>query len=118
MKKKTTKTKPFGKRLGRGTSPAKLQGLYLKNGVDILTFVRQSTTACHRNYFVLVCFRFSALNTYNWSCAVISLNICLKLCKKHALEHREVAGSEKKKKSVKKYSYGKRMITITLFEGL
>ena len=73
------------KRLGRGTlnTGAKFQGLTLKNGVDIWTFVRLSAkiTAWHRNYLVLVCIRFSALNlTQHWSYAVISSNLCAKLC--------------------------------------
>ena len=46
------------KRLDRGTSNkcAQFQGLSLKNGVDIRTFVRFNAkiTASHRNYLVLV----------------------------------------------------------------
>ena len=73
------------KRLGRSTlnTCAKFQGLALKNGVDISTFVRLSakTTAWHRNYLVLVYIRFWALNlTLNWSYSVSSSNFCAKLC--------------------------------------
>ena len=53
-------------RLGKGTlnTCAKFQGLTLKNGMDIWTFVRLSAkiTAWHRNYLVLVYIRFGALN--------------------------------------------------------
>ena len=54
-------------RLGKGTlnTCAKFQGLTLKNGMDIWTFVRLSAkiTAWHRNYLVLVYIRFGALNS-------------------------------------------------------
>ena len=53
-------------RPGSGTlkTCAKFQGLNLKNGVNIWTFVRLSAkvTAWRRNYLVLVYFRFRALN--------------------------------------------------------
>ena len=88
------------KRLGRGTlnTCAKIQGLSLKNGVDIWTFVRLSakTTAWHRNYLVLVYIRF-------W--AKIDLILVLRsqffhfLCdtlRRHAMEHPEAPGTDKK----------------------
>ena len=60
------KKKNIRKRLGKGTlnTYAKFQGLTLKNGVDISTFVRLSAkiTAWHCNYLVLVYIRFWALN--------------------------------------------------------
>ena len=62
---------------------AKFQGLTLKNDVDIWTFVRLSAkiTAWHRNYLVLVCIRFHALDLpYYWSYAVSSSIFCAKLC--------------------------------------
>ena len=64
--KKQEKNVYIRKRLGKGTlnTCAKFQGLTLKNGVDIWTFVRLSAkiTAWHRNYLVLVYIRFWALN--------------------------------------------------------
>ena len=54
-------------RLGKGTlnTCAKIQGLALKNGVDIWTFERLITkvTAWYCNYLVLVYIRFWALNS-------------------------------------------------------
>ena len=63
---KTKKKRRKSKRLRRGTlnTCAKFEGLTLKNGVDIGTFVQLSAklTAWHRNYLVLVYIRFWALN--------------------------------------------------------
>ena len=85
---KNKNKKPIRKRLGKGTlnTCTKFQGLTLKNGVDIWTFVRLSAkiTAWHRNYLflvlVLVYNRFRALKlTYCWSYAVNSSIFCAKL---------------------------------------
>ena len=70
-------------RLGKGTlnTCAKFQGLTLKNGVDIWTFVRLSAkiTAWHRNYLVLVHIRLRALNLTEYcSYAVNSSIFCAK----------------------------------------
>ena len=78
----------------------KFQGLTLKNGVDVWTFVRLSAkiTAWHRNYLVLVYIRFWVLNlTQHWSYAVGSSYFLRETFYKHALEHLEAAGSGKKK---------------------
>ena len=61
----------------------KFQGLTLKNGVDVWTFVRLSAkiTAWHRNYSVLVYIWFWVLNlTSCWSYPVSSSIFCAKLC--------------------------------------
>ena len=64
--KKINKNNNLRERLGKVilNTCAKFQGLTLKIGVDIWTFVRLSAkiTAWHRNYLILVFIRFLALN--------------------------------------------------------
>ena len=89
------------KRLDRGTlnTCAKFQGLTLKNGVDIWTFVRLSAkiTALHRNYLGLVYIRFSALIFFwlNIGPTQLLLRFFRETLNKHALEHLEAAGPER-----------------------
>ena len=71
-------------RLDRDTlnTCAKFQGLSLKNGVDIWTFVRSSAKiTAYRNYLVLLNIRiWASILTQYWSYAVSSSNIGAKLC--------------------------------------
>ena len=94
-KNKQTK-KPASKKIGKGilNTCAKFQGLTLKNGVDIWTFVRLSAkiTAWHRNYLVLVYNRFWALNS---TLRTQFFDFLPETLYKHALEHLETAGPEK-----------------------
>ena len=77
---------------------SKIQGLTLKNGVDILTFVRLSAkiTAWHRNYLVLVYIRFLGVK-FDLILVLRShfFDILRETLYKHALEHLEAAGPGK-----------------------
>ena len=112
------------KRLGKGTfnTRAEVQGLTLKNGVDIWTFVRVSAKimAWHCNYLVLV-------YTSKYSNLNIDLLLVLrsqffefvsKTLYKHVLEHLGAAGPEKKKVSFFCSSYSKCLPIFDLVEGL
>ena len=89
--------KSMCQRLDRGTSNkcAQFQGLSLKNGVDIWTFVQLSAKVASslRNYLYLVYIRCWAIHmTSYWLHALSSWNICSRLWAIHALENLEAAG--------------------------
>ena len=72
------------RRLGRGTlNTCKISGSNSQKRRRHFDFcaVKCKITAWHRNYLVLVCFRFRAFNlTWTWSYEVSLSNICTKLC--------------------------------------
>ena len=81
------KKKKHRQRLANGTlnTCAKFQGLTLKSGLEIWTFVWLSAkiTPWHRCYLVLVYIRSWELSlTYYWSYAISSSNVWAKLCTK------------------------------------
>ena len=119
--KKQEKNVYIRKRLGKGTlnTCAKFQGLTLKNGVDIWTFVRLSAkiTAWHRNYLVLVYFRFWSLIWPNIGPTQLVLRNLRETLYKHALKHLEAAGPEKKWVIFISF-YSKCLSIFDLFEGL
>ena len=87
------------KRLGRGTlnTCAKIQGLSLKNGVDIWNFVRLSakSTAWHRDCMVLVCILISGVK---FDLMLVLRSQFVEFLRdnmyEHALEHLDAAGPE------------------------
>ena len=110
----SAKKKHTHERLGRGklNSCAQFQGLTVKNGVDIWTFVRLSakTTAWHRNYLVLVYIRFWAKIDLILVLRSQFFDFLRETLYKHALEHLEAAGPEKKAHFFS--SYGKCLLAI------
>ena len=100
----------------------KIQGLSLKNGVDIRTFVLSSAkiTAWHRNYLVLVCTWWYSISGVKFDLILVLLSQFFEYLRetshKHALEHLKAARPEKM--GIFFSSYGKCPTMVDFFEGL